>query len=51
MKKKMWIVKREVLATTIEKAIHAKGRVYGVEEADDKFQPEEKKKPASFGKK
>lgn len=40
----MWIVKREVFATTIEKAMTAKGRVYAIEIADDRYQPEEQKK-------
>ena len=52
MKKKLWIVKREVLATTVEKAIHAsRGRIYGVEEADEKYQPQESGKKIGFKKK
>lgn len=47
----MWIVKREVLATTIEKAIHTKGRVYEILEADDKFQAENKPNKTGFKKK
>jgi hypothetical protein len=44
MKKRLWIVKREVLATSLEKALKGKGRLYEITEADEKFQPEEKKK-------
>ena len=41
--KKMYIVKREVLATSIEKALTAKGHIFEVVIADDKYQPEDKK--------
>jgi hypothetical protein len=48
MKKKLYLVKREVLATSAEQAIHGKGKVYCVELAEDKFQPEEKKDKLGF---
>lgn len=47
---RMWIVKREVLATSLIKAATGKGKVYSIEEADEKFQPEKKKK-VGFNKK
>lgn len=50
-KLKMYIVKKEVLATCIEKAVHGKGVCYSVELAEEKYQPEEKKKPTGFVKK
>ena len=44
MIKKLWIVKREVWAETLEKAIKVrKGRIYGIEEADEKYQTPPKK--------
>lgn len=39
--KKLYIVKREVWADNIASAAYAKGIIYGIEEADEKFQPEE----------
>lgn len=39
----MYLVKREVFATSVEKAITSKGKIYSIELADDKFQI--KKKP------
>lgn len=32
--KKLWLVKREVFATSLEKAITAKGRIYEIQEAN-----------------
>jgi len=51
--KKLWLVKREVWAENVEKAIHVRrGRVYAVDEADDKFQPEDpSKKKIGYKKK
>lgn len=46
MKKRLWLVTREVYATTIEKAIHSKGRVYDCCEAKDS--KEEEKKAVGF---
>lgn len=40
----MYIVKREVLARNIKEAMTNKGVVYGVEIADEKYQPEYKMK-------
>lgn len=51
MKKKMYLVKREVIATSIEKAIHGKGIIYEVTLADEKSWPDEKKKAVGFRKK
>ncbi len=45
MKKKLYIVKKEVFATSIEKAATAKGHVFAIELAADAFQPENKKSP------
>ena len=42
--KKLFIVRKEVYATSIEKAIYAKGKTVYVELAKDEFQPEIKKK-------
>lgn len=48
MKMRMWLVKREVLATTIEKAAHNKGFIYEISLAEDKVQPENTKKKTGF---
>ena len=45
---KMWIVKREVLARNLKEAIKNDGRIYAVEEADQKYQPIEEKKLTGF---
>ena len=46
---KLWLVKQEVLATTLQQALHGKGRVYEVQEAAKEYQPEETpKKIAGF---
>ena len=50
-KKKMYLVKREVIATSAEKAIRAKGVVYEVTLAEDKVQPPEEKPKLGFIKK
>lgn len=47
-KKKMYLVKREVIATTVEKALKAKGHVYEVTLADEKSWPQEKTKKLGF---
>lgn len=41
--KKLWLVKREVLAESALAAMKEKGRVYSVEEAAKEYQPEEVK--------
>lgn len=46
--KKMYLVKREVLATTIKEAMNAKGKIYAIELADDKFQPPPPPQEAGF---
>ncbi len=38
--KKLYLVKREVLATSLQQAIRGRGTVYEITTADDKFQPE-----------
>lgn len=40
---KMWIVKREVLATSLVKAATSQGRIYEITEAAKEFQPDKKK--------
>lgn len=47
MKKKLYLVKREVYAISIEKAYRAKGTVYEIQLAADNLQPDDKK-PAGF---
>lgn len=42
--KKLYLVKREVWATSIEKAATAKGTVYEISVAEDRFQNEKQKK-------
>jgi hypothetical protein len=50
MKMKLWIVQREILATTVQGAIKGSGRVIGISEAAKEYQPEEKKKSIGFKK-
>jgi hypothetical protein len=38
-KKKLYFVKREVLASNIKEAVKARGIVYSVEFADERLQP------------
>lgn len=40
----MYLVKREVIATSIEKALKAKGHIYEIILAEEKEWPEEKNK-------
>lgn len=47
MKKKMYLVKREVLATDIKKAMRAPGKIYSIELADERHQPTDNK-PLGF---
>ena len=47
----MYLVKREVMATSIEKAMKEKGRIYCIELVEDKFQPQEVKPILGFNKK
>lgn len=49
--KKLYLVKREVLATSLAKALISKGHVYEIMLAEDKFQPENKKESLGFKKK
>ncbi len=46
--KKMYLVKREVIATSVEQAIRSKGRVYCVELAEEKDWGIKPKKPLGF---
>jgi len=39
MSKKMYIVKREVIASSVKEALTAKGHVYEITIAEDKYQP------------
>lgn len=41
---KLWLVKREVIATTMEKALKGKGRIYEITLADEKSWPTKSKK-------
>lgn len=43
-KKKLYLVKYEVRANSISEALKTRGVVYGIELADDKYQPETTKK-------
>jgi hypothetical protein len=50
--KKLWIVKREVWAHDVTEAAKAKGKIYEVTMADEKYQPEEwRSKKLGFKKK
>ena len=43
-KKKLFLVKREVLARNIKEAITAKGVIYEIQTVDEKSQPVDEKK-------
>jgi hypothetical protein len=47
----LWIVKKEVLAPTLEQACKRPGRIYAIEEAARDFQPDPPPKPIGFQKK
>lgn len=49
MKKKLYLVKREVKATSLRAALGAKGRIYSVVEVDESQQPSDKP-PIGFKK-
>lgn len=49
MKKKLYLVSREVLASNIREAINKKGVVYSVTIAEDKYQPENSEKKDKIG--
>ena len=42
--KKVWYVKREVVATSLREALRTAGKVYEVQLADEKEWPQNKKK-------
>lgn len=44
MRQKLFLVKREVVATSIKQALSKQGNVYEIVLADEKNWPEEKKK-------
>ncbi len=48
MKKRLYFVKREVLATSISAAIHMKGTIYEIQMASEQSQPEESTKVEGF---
>lgn len=48
--KKLYLVKREVLATSIKNAMTAKGIIYEIQTVDDKSQPSLEKKQIGFKK-
>ncbi len=50
IKKKLFLVSREVWAETLEKALHAKGRVYDVREYKTEENPD-KPRPVGFKRK
>lgn len=50
MKKKLWLVKREVIATSITAAMRGKGRIYEIQETRDEV-PNEKSILVGFSKK
>lgn len=48
-KKKLYLVKREVFATSLKAAMTGRGTIYSIEEGLTPVNPpEEKKKPVSF---
>lgn len=47
----MYLVKREVMATSIERAAHERGMIYEIILAGKEFQPEENTKKVGFKKK
>ena len=51
MRKKLYLVKYEVIATSIERAIKTRGRIYEISEADEKMWPVEPKKVGFINKK
>ncbi len=48
MRKKMYIVKYEVIATSIKRAIKTRGIIYEVSVAEEKFWPPLKDKKTGF---
>ena len=48
--KKLYLVKREVYATSFKSALSTKGKIYEVQEAEGKFQPEIIKEDVGFKK-
>jgi hypothetical protein len=46
--KKIYLVKREVKATSIASAMRERGFIYSIEMVDEKLQPESKKGPLGF---
>lgn len=48
MIEKLFLVKREVLARTIQEAMRKDGKIYSVEEASEKDQPQQEKKVDGF---
>lgn len=50
-RKKLYYVKREVIATSVANALKAQGHVYSVELTDEKYWPEETKKKTGFSSK
>ena len=46
--KKLYLVKREVMATSIENAMRERGFIYAIEMVDEKLQPEPKKGSLGF---
>jgi hypothetical protein len=50
-KKHLYLVKREVYATSLERAAHSPGKIYAIEQAEEKFQPEDKKRTPGFKQK
>lgn len=50
MRKKLYLVKYEVVATSLKRALDSKGHVYEVVLAEEKSWPEESKKRVGFKK-
>lgn len=40
LRKKLWLVKREVIATSLKRALQAQGTVYAIELTEEKQWPE-----------
>jgi len=50
MKERMYLVKKEVIAKNIKEAMYKDGKIYCIELAEEKFQPEDNKE-VGFNKK
>ncbi len=51
MRKKLYLVKREVIATTLKAALKTQGHVYEIVLADEKLWPDQPKPKTGFNQK